>query len=197
MFAAGVVRSGSIRYALAVFISAFLLFQVQPMVGKYILPWYGGTPAVWTTCMLFFQVLLLAGYAYAHLLVSRLPQRRQAVLHFILMVAALGVLLPMYPPGESWKPQGNENPIWSIFLLLLVSIGLPYLVLSATSPLLQGWFARTFPGRSPYRLFALSNVGSLLALITYPVAFEPLLQLLTQAHLWSVGFFFFVVTCGW
>ena len=157
-----------ILYALTIFLSAFLLFQVQPLIGKYILPWFGGTPAVWTTCMLFFQVVLLAGYAYAHATGRALSSRKQATLHLMLLVVSLA-LLPIIPSGAFWKPEGPEHPVFRILLLLLATIGAPYFLVSTTGPLLQDWFSRTNHGRSPYRLYALSNVGSLLALATYPL----------------------------
>src|SRR5262245_21723282 len=160
-----------LAYALTIFIGAFLLFQVQPLIGKYILPWFGGGPGVWTTCMLFFQVVLLGGYAYAHFTSQRLKPRAQAALHLALLVAALG-LLPI-TPGDSWKPRGGGNPTLDILTLLTASLGLPYFVLSSTGPLLQHWFSRTTPARSPYRLYALSNAGSLLALVSFPFLFEP------------------------
>jgi hypothetical protein len=157
-------------YALTIFIGAFLLFQVQPLIGKYILPWFGGGPGVWTTCMLFFQMLLLGGYAYAHFSSGLLKPRQQAGLHLLLLAAALA-LLPIIP-GNAWKPQGGANPTLAILALLIVCLGLPYFVLSSTGPLMQKWFSQTHPHRSPYRLYALSNVGSLLALVSYPFYFE-------------------------
>ena len=183
-----------LRYALTIFISALLLFQVQPLVSKTILPWFGGTPAVWTTCMLFFQVLLLAGYAYAHVVSSRLARTRQVLLHLMIMAAALAVL-PIIPnPG--WKPDGTEAPTWRILALLAATVGLPYFVLSTTGPLVQAWFSLARPGASPYRLYALSNVGSLLALVSYPFLVEPLVPLRMQAVAWSVGFGVFVLLCA-
>ncbi len=183
-----------ILYATTVFLSAFLLFQVQPLIGKYILPWFGGTSSVWTTSLLFFQVALLAGYAYAHLIVSRLSPRAQGTLHLALLTAAL-LALPI-TPSDGWKPGPADDPTWRILALLTVSIGAPYLLLSSTGPLLQGWFSRTYPGRSPYRLYALSNAGSLLALVSYPVVFERLLGLQTQTRVWSAGYVLFAVVCG-
>jgi spermidine synthase len=181
-------------YALTIFTGAFLLFQVQPLIGKYILPWFGGGPGVWTTCMLFFQVLLLGGYAYAHLISRWLKPRAQAMVHLVLLVAAL-TLLPIIP-SEAWKPIGGENPVPRILALLLVTLGLPYFVLSTTGPLMQQWFSHANPGRSPYRLYALSNVGSLLALVSYPFFFEPNFTRKTQAGLWAWGLVAFVVCCG-
>ncbi|MBM4034033.1 MAG: hypothetical protein FJ291_19955, partial [Planctomycetes bacterium] len=187
-----------LQYALAIFLGAFLLFQVQPLIGKIILPWFGGGPAVWTACMLFFQVLLLAGYAYAHFLRTKLPQRKQAIIHTALLVAALATL-PIIP-GSRWKPGAAADPTWGILLLLAATVGLPYLMLSTTSPLLQAWFSVAHPGRSPYRLYALSNVGSLLALVSYPFLVEPAFSLRTQGWLWSGGFVLFAVVgalCAW
>ena len=148
-----------------VFLSAFLLFQVQPLIGKFILPWFGSSPGVWATCMLFFQLLLLGGYAYAHFVVSRLSARRQGQVHLCLLGLAL-IALPI-TPAETWKPDSGDAPIGRILLVLLASVGAPFLILSSTGPLLQAWFARLHPDRSPYRLYALSNAGSLLALISY------------------------------
>jgi len=182
-------------YAFAIFLSAFLLFQVEPIIARYILPWFGGTPAVWTTCMLFFQVFLLGGYAYAHLLASHLSPRYQALLHLSLVVCSL-VFLPI-TPGDTWKPDGNENPMLTIVLLLLVTIGAPFLLVSASGPLLQHWFNRTHPTLSPYRLYALSNLGSLLGLISYPFFVEPQLGLSTQTFLWSAGYGLYAVIVAW
>lgn len=182
-------------YALTIFSGAFLLFQIQPLIGKYILPWFGGGPGVWTTCMLFFQVVLLAGYAYAHLSTRLLRPRAQAVLHLLLVVAALA--LQPITPAESWKPTGETDPVWHILLLLTCSLGLPYFVLSATGPLMQQWFSRTSPGISPYRLYALSNVGSLLALLSYPFFFELHFTRHEQAVGWGVGLGVYALGCLW
>jgi len=134
------------RYGLTIFCGAFLLFQVQLILGKYILPWFGGTPAVWTTCMLFFQLLLLGGYLYAHFLSSKLSARTQAVVHIaVLSVSALVIVLgaafwktPLLP-GPSWRPTSSDFPVAHILRLLLVAVGLPFLCLSASAPLLQSW----------------------------------------------------------
>jgi hypothetical protein len=181
-------------FALTIFAGAFLLFQVQPLIGKYILPWFGGSPGVWTTCMLFFQVLLLGGYAYAHTLSRRLKPRTQAIVHLALLAAAL-LTLPI-TPGDHWKPQASGNPTWHILALLAVSLGLPYLVLAATGPLMQEWFRRLTPGTSPYRLYALSNVGSLLALVSYPFYFETQFTRKAQAQFWSWGLLFYALCCA-
>lgn len=186
------------RHGLTIFCSAFLLFQVQLILGKYILPWFGGTPAVWTTCMLFFQLLLLGGYLYAHLVSTKLSARTQTSVHIaVLTVSALllavGALVWKAPllPGPSWRPNSSDFPVAQILRLLFVAIGLPFLCLSASGPLLQSWFGRTHPGKSPYRLYALSNIGSLLGLLTYPFLVEPGLHLHAQAWLWSVGYLVF------
>jgi hypothetical protein len=178
-------------YAATIFAGAFLLFQVQPLIAKFILPWFGGSPAVWTTCMLFFQVVLVAGYAYSHGALRRLRPRAQAVLHVGLLVLALAAL-PIVP-GERWKPVTSADPTWRICGLLAVSVGLPYLLLASTGPLLQAWVARVSPATSPYRLYALSNLASLGALLTYPVLIEPVLSRRTQAVGWSVGFAAFAI----
>jgi len=181
-------------YALTIFAGAFLLFQVQPLIGKYILPWFGGGPGVWTTCMLFFQVVLVGGYAYAHVVSRRLNPRKQAALQLALVAAAL-VMLPI-TPGDAWKPSASDSPTWRILALLAATIGAPYLVLSSTGPLMQRWFTLANPGKSPYRLFALSNFGSLLALLSYPFYFENHFTRKTQAILWSCGFAFYALCTG-
>ncbi|MCZ7645067.1 MAG: fused MFS/spermidine synthase [Planctomycetota bacterium] len=180
-------------FAAAIFLSAFLLFQVQPMLGKSILPWFGGGPSVWTTCLLFFQVLLLAGYLYAHLLSTRLAARSQALLH--LVVIGLAALALPVAPGAGWKPADPGSPALYILGLLAAAVGLPYFALSATAPLLQRWASRLEPGRSPYRLYALSNTGSLLALASYPFLVEPLLPLRAQSRIWSVLFVAYGAGC--
>jgi spermidine synthase len=183
------------RYGVTIFLSAFLLFQVQPLFGKFILPWFGGSPATWTTCVLCFQVLLLAGYVYAHLSVSRLSPRQQGTLHLVLLAGAV-FFLPIVP-SQGWKPTGLESPAWRILGVLAFTVGAPYLLLSSTSPLMQAWFARDWQDRSPYRLYALSNLGSLLGLLSYPFVVEPNLTLRMQAYVWSAMFLFFVVLAGW
>jgi hypothetical protein len=180
-------------YAFAIFTGAFLLFQVQPLIGKYLLPWFGGAPGVWTTCLVFFQVLLLGGYLYAHLSTRLLKPREQVTLHLFLLVLALATL-PIIP-NDSWKPQTAADPTFRIIALLAVSLGLPYFVLSATAPLLQHWFSRTHPGVSPFRLYALSNAGSLLALLSYPTIVETVFRRSTQAYVWSAGLGLYAVAC--
>ncbi len=192
---AGVTGGVSLAlYSLTIFWSAFLLFQIQPLIGKFILPWFGGTPGVWTTCMLVFQMLLFGGYAYAHLTISRLRPRAQAALHIVLLLAAC-LALPIVP-NLGWKPTGDVEPISRIVLLLGATVGLPFFVLSATGPLLQGWFSRSHDGRSPYRLYALSNVGSLLALISFPAVFDWIFATRALAYLWSWSFAGFAVLCA-
>lgn len=185
-------------HAITIFLSAFLLFQVQPMIAKMILPWFGGTAAVWATCLLFFQAVLLAGYAYAHGLVRRLPPSRQWMLHAALLVAAL-FILPV-TPDEAWKPVDPSAPAWRILAVLGATIGLPYFLLSTTGPLVQAWYVQKHPGGIPYRLFALSNLGSMLALLSYPPLIEPNLTLGRQSFVWSIGFGLFALVCaytGW
>jgi SAM-dependent methyltransferase len=183
-----------ILYAATIFLSAFLLFQVQPLIAKLILPWFGGSAAVWTTCILFFQVLLLAGYVYAHGLTRIRSRARQRLLHCTLFAACLAVL-PL-APNAAWKPAGGDDPTSLILGLLASSVGLPYFMLSTTSPLVQAWYARTHTGAMPYRLFALSNFGSLLALLSYPLLVEPWLTTRWQTWTWSAGFALFALLCG-
>jgi SAM-dependent methyltransferase len=180
-------------YAATIFLSAFLLFLVQPVLAKQILPWFGGAAIVWTTCMVFFQFVLLLGYAYAHGL-TRLKPRAQAAIHVALLAAGL-LFLPI-TPDPSWKPAGGDNPVARILALLFATIGLPYFLLSSTSPLVQAWFARAQPGRSPYPLFALSNFASMSALLGYPFLFEPVFRNAEQSLYWSVGFGAFALLCG-
>ncbi len=180
-----------ILYAATIFISAFLLFLVQPVIAKQILPWFGGTAAVWTTCLVFFQSALLLGYFYSDWTTRKLSPRHQAILHIILIAVAIA-LLPIIP-GAGWKPAGDEEPTLRIILLLTATIGLPYFLLSTTSPLIQAWFARSYPGQSPYRLFALSNLASMIALLGYPFIFEPNVTTRTQAIGWSIGFGVFAI----
>jgi hypothetical protein len=180
----------SLLFSLVSLLGAFLLFQVQPMISKFILPWFGGSPSVWTVCMLFFQVMLFGGYSYAHFL-SKRSARSQALLHGALLLLAAWQL-PVVP-NDALKPAGSGDPSWQIFVLLFSTVGLPYFVLSATSPLVQTWYARVFPGRVPYRLYALSNIGSLAALLTYPVLIETRWDVVEQADVWSVVYGVFAV----
>ena len=182
-------------YVSVIFLSAFLLFQVQPIIARYILPWYGGSPSVWSTCLLFFQIGLVLGYTYTHILVKFLSPRRQVVVHLCFLFLSLA-LLPI-TPDATLKPGGTEQPLLSILHLLLVTVGIPYILISATGPLIQHWFSRVHTDKSPYRLYALSNLGSLLGLLTYPFLFEPNMNLGTQTLTWSLAYFLFVGCTLW
>ena len=180
--------------ALTIFLSALLLFQVEPLIGKIILPWFGGVAAVWTVCLLFFQVVLLLGYLYAHLLARRFGLRTQGWIHAALLAASL-LVLPILPKN-SWKPAGPGHPALHILEVLTLAVGLPFFVLSATSPLLQAWLASAKRDAGVYRFYALSNAGSLLGLLTYPVLIEPQLSILRQGWGWSLAYAAFAIACG-
>ncbi len=184
-----------VYFACAIFLSAFLLFQTQPLIGKYILPWFGGTPAVWSTALLFFQAMLTGGYAYANWLHRRLSPRAQGWVHggvVIFSLALLGLTALRWSapilPDATWRPGSVDSPFADVFTILTVAIAVPYFVLASNSPLLQAWFSRAYPDKSPYRLYALSNAGSLLALLTYPILVEPNLTLTRQGWLWTFGY---------
>ncbi len=179
-------RWGPPLFAAACFASAFLIFLVQPMVGKRILPWFGGAPAVWTLCLAFYQTTLFAGYAYAHLVIRYVRPAFQLPLHGLLLVGAL-FALPVLPVA-AWTPAGGSEPSRAILAMLSFHVGLPFLALAATGPLVQAWFARRYPNRSPYPLYAVSNAGSLLAMLSYPFVLEPRLPLSTTGRLWAVAF---------
>jgi len=181
-------------YAATIFLSAFLLFQVQPLIAKFILPWFGGSAAVWSAALLFFQLVLLAGYFYAHCLNRYFKPKTQFIVHATFLAASLAVL-PIIP-SAGWKPSGADDPTFRILLLLAATIGLPYTLLSATSPLLQAWFVRTHAGAIPYRLFALSNLGSMIALLSYPTLIEPRWTLGAQARIWSLAYVVFAAACS-
>ena len=181
-------------FAATVFTSAFLLFLVQPIIAKQILPWFGGNASVWTVCMVFFQLVLLGGYAYADALSRRLAPRAQAVVHTVLLAASLA-FLPILA-SESWKPSPDTEPTARILLLLATTIGLPYFLLSTTGPLVQAWFARSYPSATVYRLFALSNLASLVALIAYPPLIEPAVSLQVQSYAWSAVYLAFAALCA-
>lgn len=182
-----------ILYAFTVFVSAFLLFLVQPLLARYILPWFGGSPGVWTTCLLFFQVLLLAGYGFAHYLAGRFSHRRQAVI--FLMILLLTIALLPIAPSSNWDSGSQTTPTWDILRILLLSIGACYFLLASTSPLMQAWFSLTGSGASPYRLYAFSNLGSLIAVAGYPFIIEPNLGLSLQSKIWSYLYVVFVAAC--
>ena len=184
-------------FQLATFLGAFLLFLVEPLIAKQILPWFGGTPAVWTTCLVFFQLCLVAGYAYPHL-TKRLSARKQVVSHLALLVL-VSATLPI-TASPAWKAVATEMPALRVLSVLAVTVGAPYIVLSATAPLVQAWYRRAIPGRSPYALYVLSNLGSLLALLSYPAVLERFLTGRTLAAAWSAAFVVFVAVsawCGW
>jgi SAM-dependent methyltransferase len=182
-----------LSYIFTIFLSAFLLFQVQPIIAKILLPWFGGVAAVWITCMLFFQVVLLAGYIYAHLLISRLKPSLQKSVHTSLIVLSIFVL-PIAPGRHLLDVTGSE-PIAHLLYVLLVSVGFPYFLLSTTSPLLQSWYSSTYRHVLPYRLFALSNLASLLGLLAYPFLVEPKLTLTQQSNYWSGAYIAFAAAC--
>ena len=181
-------------YAVTIFLSAFLLFQVQPLIAKMILPWFGGSAAVWSASMLFFQLLLLAGYAYAHVSIRFLKPRMQMLVHVALLLGSCA-LLPILP-NPMWRPTQAGDPTARILLLLTATIGLPYFLLSSTSPLLQAWFVRRTGSKVPYRLFALSNFGSMLALVSFPFLVEPTMATRQQAFWWSGGYVAFALLCA-
>src|SRR5678815_5023303 len=195
----------AVLWSVTIFLSAFLLFLVQPMMAKMILPMLGGTPAVWNTCMLFYQAALLGGYGYVHLLSSHATPRHQLVIHLVLLAVPL-LMLPIGLPA-GWTPPDQTNPVLWLLLLLVVAIGLPFFVLSTTAPLLQKWFSwMDHPSAAdPYFLYAASNAGSMLALLGYPLFIEPWFPLkgtqqVTQSMLWSVGYGLLVMLiaiCAW
>jgi len=190
-------------FFLTIFLSAFLLFQVQLIIGKFILPSFGGAPAVWNTCMLWFQALLLLGYGYAHVVGTFAKPRVQRAVHISLLLASvifLAALAALWGspliPASNWKPQPTDNPVWKIIQVLSVSVTLPFFILSTTGPLLQKWFSIARPGESPYRLYALSNVGSLLGLLSYPFFAEWAFNIHQQAWIWSAPYVAFVSLCA-
>ncbi len=181
-------------FAITLILSAFLLFSVQPLFSKMVLPLLGGSPGVWNTAMAFFQAMLLGGYAYAHLSTKYLQPRMQAVLHVVLLALCI-VVLPIAIP-ESWaNPPATQNPIPWMLGLMLVAVGAPFFVLAGTAPMLQRWFSTTDhpDAHNPYFLYAASNFGSMAALISYPLVIEPLLGLHEQSHYWMYGFIALVV----
>lgn len=188
-------------FSITIFFSSFLLFQIQPIMGKFILPWFGGTSTVWTTCMMVYQALLLGGYMYAHTL-SGLSIRKHVRLHLAVLSVSFVVFACLWmqwktpiTPGQNWQPVDSSLPVMRIVTLLLACIGLPFLLLSSTSSLVQKWFSILNPGKSPYGFYMISNIGSMLALVSYPFVFEPHLRLETQAVLWSVMYLVYIVIC--
>jgi len=176
-------------YVATIFVSAFLLFGIQPMFAKMVLPKLGGSPGVWSVAMVFFQAVLLAGYGYAHLLVSRLTLRRAALVHLALMIVVFAISLPIHIAVGFERPPQQGEVFWLIGLFA-ASVGLPFFAVAANGPLLQAWFARTGHSHAadPYFLYAASNVGSFLSLIAYPFVIEPMLPLAMQANAWAWGF---------
>lgn len=186
-------------FAITIFLGAFLLFQVQPIIGKYFLPWFGGVSSVWTIALVFFQIFLLLGYLYAFL-ITRLNLKIQAFIHILLLIFSSIILFSLFSkwsspimPGLDWKLKTATVPNIQVFLLLAVSIGFPFFVLSTTSTLLQKWFHNIWPSQSPYFLYSLSNTGSLLGLIVYPFLVEPLFNLKLQGNLWSILFLIYAI----
>ena len=188
-----------VLFAVTLFVSASLLFMVQPMVGRMILPLLGGSPAAWNTCMVFFQAMLLLGYLYAHKVTNRLAPRRQVVFHLVvlggaILALALGAALTAnHSPiavVRSLAPQNTPYPMFGVLGLLFVAVGIPFFAVSTSAPLLQRWFAYSGhpAARDPYFLYAASNAGSLLALLGYPLVTEPSLRLVEQAWVWAAGF---------
>ncbi len=177
-----------VLYTVTIFLSAALLFVVQPMFARMVLPLLGGSPAVWNTAMVFYQAALLGGYAYAHASTARLGVRRQAVWHLLVLLLPLSILPIAIHAG--WTPPADRNPIPWLLALMTVTIGLPFFAVSTGSPVLQKWFAATRHRQAadPYFLYAASNVGSMLALLSYPILVEPHLRLAQQSRAWAWGY---------
>ncbi|HET9396574.1 MAG TPA: hypothetical protein VFO36_10995, partial [Nitrospiraceae bacterium] len=178
-------------FALTVILGACLLFLVQPLIAKISLPWFGGTSAVWSAALVFFQVCVLAGYSYAHWLTTRMQPRTQRVIHGALLLIACAVM-PILP-SDTLRPTADGNPTWQILGLLTATVGLPALMLSSTSPLLQVWYMRRIGSEPPYWLFAWSNAGSLLALLSFPFVLEPTFNAQVMAWGWSGLFVLFAL----
>ncbi|MGI9474699.1 MAG: spermidine synthase [Rubripirellula sp.] len=191
---ASVTRGSMFWFAATTLLGAFLVFQVQPVISKCVLPWFGGTPAVWTTCMLFFQLLLFGGYLYAHILRTCFRPFFQACIHLVLLSLA-AMALPI-EPSDAWKPTGLESPTLHLLWMLAAHVGLPYFVLSSTGPLVQAWLSYRDGSERVYRLYALSNAGSLVALLSYPFLVEPILSVSHQSMVWSLLFCLFVLVQG-
>ena len=192
-----------ILFPVAIFFGAFLLFWLELILGKYLLPWFGGTPAVWTTCMLFFQMALLGGYIYAHFLSSRASVTAQVSLHCLLLFAAVAQLAYLatrwsspLTPSAAWKPVTQQAPALHVIGLLAVAAGIPCLLLSSTGPLLQHWYKRSVAGNSPYRLYSLSNLASFLAIFAFPLFLEPRLPLKSQGRVWALAYLFYCGACA-
>jgi hypothetical protein len=190
-------------FALSIFLASFLLFQIQPLIGKFILPWFGGTTGVWSASLLFFQVLLTCGYAYAHWLSKRFRPKEQGAIHLVVLFLAILVVgwqanrwgVPILPV-DSWRPDAVRQPFVWVLMVLTLAVGAPFFLLSTNSTLMQAWFKQDNPEGNPYGLYALSNAGSLVGLLAYPVLVEPNLPLRQQAYYWVIGFAFFVGVAG-
>ncbi len=189
-----VAKTSIFWFAVSTLLGAFLVFQVQPVISKCVLPWFGGTPAVWTTCMLFFQLLLFGGYLYAHCLRTFCKPALHAIIHLTLLSTAV-LLLPIQP-SDAWKPSGSETPTIYLLWMLLAHVGLPYFVLSSTGPLVQAWLSYQDSSDRVYRLYALSNAGSLVALLSYPFVVEPILSVSQQSTTWSLMLCAFLLVIG-
>lgn len=193
-----------IFYAIGIFLSSFLLFQIQPLISKYILPWYGGTTGVWSASLLFFQVLLTGGYTYTHLLIRRMGEKKQSIIHLTLLGLSLILLglniskwtYPILPPPAS-HIQDVRQPLFDVLFTLLIAVGMPYFLLSTNSTLMQAWYTKTYLDKSPYWLYAVSNIGSFIGLITYPIFFEPNFTLETQSIIWSGAYLIYLLIVGY
>src|ERR687886_2090079 len=176
-------------FSVTIFVSAALLFLIEPMFAKFVLPSFGGTPAVWTGSMMFFQAALLASYLYVHATAGWLGARRQAVVHLVVILLPL-LVLPVAVPASDWAPPAQSNPIVWLLGLLLVSVGLPFFAVSATNPLIQRWLSETDhpAAKDPYFLYRASNLGSVIGLLGYPLLMEPTLRLVNQGIFWSLGY---------
>jgi len=188
-------------HAITIFLSAFLVFQIQPILSKTLLPWFGGTSSVWATSLLFFSSALFVGYLYVYL-ISKLSQRVQAKIHLVLLVTTLFVTLGTLKINSSltfpldWTQSSGVNPALIVIFVLTLSIGLPYTVLASTSPLIQSWFSQS-DTKNSYHLYAISNAGSFVALISYPFVFERALSLKNQQFLWATAFTLFAALCSY
>ena len=191
-------RSGAVvaLFSLTLFVNAALLFAVQPMFSKMVLPLFGGTPSVWNTCMLFFQTALLGGYLYAHVTTRWLDVRKQSLLQLVLF--ALTFLTLPVAVAAGWRPTGSTMPVWWLAALLAVSLGAPFFMLATGAPLLQRWFSESGhpSAENPYFLYAASNLGSMVALVSYPIVIEPKLRLEQQSHLWTATYVVLVALIG-
>jgi hypothetical protein len=184
---------GSLPFSIVIALSTFLLFLVQPLFAKLLLPWFGGSSAVWSVCLVFFQGTLLLGYLYADQVTRKLSPRKGFLLHAILFLLCIP-LLPL-SLDAAFQPRPGEDPAWKLLGLLVMRLGLPFFLLSSTSPLVQAWFARTQPGQDPYRLFAWSNAASLTGLLVFPFLLEPFLGTTETLGLWSGVFAVFSLLC--